>query len=73
MDRPTLTLALSTVLAARVEGERRSGLLAVIRPDFQRSGPRSRGPVTHDGTVVPLPRVIPMPTRPRDDDGPDAA
>lgn len=67
MTRPPLTLALSTVLAADVESERREGLLRVLRPDFGRPSPRP------DSTVVPLPRVIPLPTRPQDDDEPDPA
>lgn len=68
MTRPTLTLALSSVLAARVESERRARLLTVIRPDFHRPVERPAR-----GTVVPLPRVIPMPTRPADDETPDPA
>ena len=67
MTRPPLTLALRSVLAAHVEGERRAGLLTVLRPDFGRpTGKR-------DSTVVPLHRVVPLFTRPQDDDEPDPA
>jgi hypothetical protein len=66
MTRPTLTLALSSVITAKVEGQRRAGLLAVVRPDHRGT---DGGP---DATVIPLSRVIPLPTRPRDDE-PDPA
>ena len=71
MTRPPLHVVLSSVLAARMEGSNRTGLLAVLRPDFRHHVPKPRAAA--DDTVVPLPRVIPMPTRAQDDDDPDPA
>ncbi len=64
MTRPTLTLALSSVLAAQVDGAGRPALLATLHPEFGRALARAQAPVEPGmAEVIPLPRVIPMPRR----------
>lgn len=71
MERPPLTLALASVLAARVDGDRRH-LLAAMRPAAPPDDtPRPVGPAprlavvpTPLASVTHLPRVIPWPRRP---------
>jgi hypothetical protein len=69
MTRPPLSLALSLVLAAAIDGAGRPALLATLHPELtglprQSTGRSRTGPGL--AQVIPLPRVIPMPRR-RDD------
>jgi hypothetical protein len=62
MTRPPLTLALTSVLAAQVEGAGRPALLATLHPEFGRTIAREAATAEPGlATVIPLPRVIPMP------------
>lgn len=72
MTRPPLTLALTSVLAAQVEGAGRPALLATLHPEFGRAIAREAA-TTEPGLaeVIPLPRVIPMPRRTPDATHPD--
>jgi hypothetical protein len=67
VDRPPLTLALTSVLAARMDGAGRPGLLAatVRRSDPIPQPQRAAGQQL--AAVIPFPRVIPMPRRPEPD------
>lgn len=68
MTRPTLTLTLSSVLAAQVDGADRPGLLATLHPEFGRAVDRRPTPAEPGmAQVIPLPRVIPMPRQHRPD------
>ncbi|HST85339.1 MAG TPA: hypothetical protein VLL08_26600 [Kineosporiaceae bacterium] len=64
MNRPPLSIVLSSVLAAAIEGAGRPGLLAALHPDFGRPVIRQDVPdVPGLAQVITLPRVIPMPRR----------
>ena len=64
MTRPPLTIALSSVLAAAIDGAGRPGLLATLHPDFGRSTRRPAATeVPGMAQVIVMPRVIPMPRR----------
>jgi hypothetical protein len=75
MTRPPLTLALSSVLAAAVDGAGRPGLLATLHPPFGRDVPRPAPPAPGLAQVITMPRVIPLPRRRRTPEplGPDPA
>ncbi|MBT0773564.1 hypothetical protein KIH74_31755 [Kineosporia sp. J2-2] len=59
MDRPPLTLVLTSVLSAAVENTNRPALLATVR-DSPRTDDEERA---GRGGVVPAPGVIPLPRR----------
>jgi hypothetical protein len=65
VTRPPLTLALTSVLAAVVDGADRPALLATLRPHFGRpvTARPARRRIETPGLarVIQLPRVIPMP------------
>jgi hypothetical protein len=72
MTRPTLTIALSSVLAAAIDGAGRPGLLATLHPEFGRPASRPAEPVVPGmAQVIAMPRVIPMPRRGPDTAGPE--
>ena len=77
MTRPPLTVALSSVLTAAIDGAGRPGLLATLHPEFGRALPRTdqdEAPQDAAGLaqVITMPRVIPMPRRgPAPDRGPE--
>ena len=80
MTRPPLTIALSSVLTAAVDGAGRPGLVATLHPEFGRPVPREvPAEVPGMAQVITMPRVIPMPRRgpaarpepPQDPDSPD--
>lgn len=64
MTRPSLTLALSSVLAAAIDSAGRPALLATLHPEFGRPVDRS-AEADEPGLaqVITMPRVIPMPRR----------
>jgi len=63
MTRPTtLTVALSSVLAAAIDNAGRPGLLATLHPELGQTLPRPRAATESDlAQVFTMPRVIPMP------------
>ena len=64
MTRPPLTIALSSVLAAAIDGAGRPGLLAMLHPEFGRPTARPvEAAVPGMAQVITMPRVIPMPRR----------
>ena len=64
MTRPPLTVALSSVLAAAIDGAGRPGLLATLHPEFGRPPVRpAEVEVPGLAQVITMPRVIPMPRR----------
>ena len=67
MTRPPLTIALSSVLAAAIDGAGRPGLLATLHPNFGRPVVRQSEADLPEASelaqVIILPRVIPMPRR----------
>jgi hypothetical protein len=66
MTRPTLTLALASVLGAAVEGAGRPALLTTLHPEFGRTvGRRHQARTPGMAQLIHLPRVIPMPHRER--------
>lgn len=58
MDRPPLTVALSSVLTAAMENTDRPGLLATVRSSEPEPGEEAAG------TVIPLPRRAPQDENP---------
>jgi hypothetical protein len=79
MNRPPLSLALASVLAAQVEGSGRPALLATLHPDFARrlaqppdgqdaqasqpSGAPASRSSSEMAPVIPLARAVPRPRR----------
>jgi hypothetical protein len=73
MTRPPLTIALSAVLTAAIDGAGRRDLLATLHPDFGRAvTPQAPAEVPGLAPVITLPRVIPMPRRNPDHPEPPA-
>lgn len=64
MTQPPLTIALSSVLTAAVDGAGRPQLLATLHPEFGRAVARQAA-ADEPGMaqVLPIPRVIPLPRR----------
>jgi hypothetical protein len=64
MTRPPLTVTLSSVLTAAIDGADRPGLLATLHPEFGRAVTRPpAAEVPGMAQVITMPRVIPMPRR----------